>query len=77
MDGFSRAQKDMWSGLYSAYEAPADDYPASVNLILDATKERILKSEGINESEHLALRVRTVLDDKGKIFIHGVLSNTA
>jgi len=67
MDGFCRAQKDMWSGLNSAYDAPTDGYQSTVNLILDATKDRVLKSEGISESEYLTFRVRTVLDEKGKI----------
>ena len=67
MEGFCRAQKDMWSGLNSAYDAPTGDYQPTVDLILDATKYKVLKSEGISRSEYLAFRVRVLLDDKGKI----------
>jgi hypothetical protein len=67
LDGFYRVQKEMWSDLQSTYGATPDGYQASVNLILDATKDKVLKSEGIKESEYLVFRVRTVLDDKGNI----------
>lgn len=67
LDGFYRAQKETWTEFNSVYEAAVDDYRATVNLILDATKEKMLKSEGINESEYLVFRVRAVIDDKGEI----------
>jgi hypothetical protein len=67
LDGFYRAQKDMWSDLQSTYEAVPDDYQASVRLVLDATKQKVLESQGIGRSEYLVCRVRTVLDDKGNI----------
>ena len=67
LEGFCRAQKDVWSGFGSEYDAPTDGYQPTVNLILAATKDRVLKSERISESEYLTFRVRVVLDDKAKI----------
>ena len=67
VDGFLIAQKDMWSDFKSAYEAPGDEYQPTVHLILDATKDKILKSEQIQESQYLTFRVRSKLDDKGTL----------
>lgn len=67
LDGFCRATKDLWSDLRSPYEAPCDGYRTQVVLSLDRTKYKILKKEQFGESEYLAFRVRTVLDDKSNI----------
>jgi len=67
MDGFYRAQRDTWSEYESVYEAAENGYSGTVSLILDATKDRVLKSEGIDEREYLVFRVRTVIDEKGGV----------
>lgn len=67
LDGFYRAEKDMWSELRSPYETPSDGYRTQVVLSLDRTKYKILKNEQFGESEYLTFRVRTVLNDKGNI----------
>jgi len=67
LEGFYRAEKDMWSELRSCYEAPSDGYRTQVVLCLDRTKYKILKKEQFGESEYLAFRVRTLLDDKGNL----------
>ncbi len=67
MDGFYRAQRDTWSEYESVYEAAENGYSGTVSLILDATKDRVLKSEGIDEREFLVFRVRTVIDEKGGV----------
>lgn len=67
VDGIYRANKDMWSEFNSAYEASSDGYQPSLELVLNATKDRVLEKEEIDRSECLIFRVRTVLDDKGNI----------
>ena len=57
----------MWSEFTSAYEAGTDGYQHGLDLILDATKDRILKKEEIDRAEMLVFRVRTVIDDMGTI----------
>lgn len=67
LDGFCRAEKDMSSDLRSPYEAPSDGYRTQIVLSLDRTRYKILKKEQFGDSEYLAFRVRTVLDDNGNI----------
>ena len=66
-DGFCRSKKDMWSVFVSAYEAKLHGYDASLNLVLDATKDKVLESRQVDKGEYVLCRVRTVLDDEGKI----------
>lgn len=67
LGGFYRAQKDTWSELQTTYEAAPDTYQASVRLVLDATKDQVLESQGVDRSEYLVCRVRTEFDEKGNI----------
>jgi hypothetical protein len=67
MEGFCRTRKDIGNGLNSAYEAPNADYQPILNLIQDATQNKVLQSVEIPRSEYLAFRVRIVLDDKYNI----------
>ena len=67
MDGFFRAQKDMSSDFRSAYEAPSSGYQPEIQFAFVTTTDRDLKVEKLGDTEYLAFRVRTVLDDKGNI----------
>jgi hypothetical protein len=67
MEGFFRAQSDMSSDFRSAYEAPNSGYQPEVQFAFVTTTDKDLKVEKMGDSEYLAFRVRTVVDDKGNI----------
>lgn len=67
MAGFVRAHKDMDSHFRSTYEAPSSGYQPEVRFAFVTTTDRDLKVEKLGDTEYLAFRVRTVLDDKGDI----------
>ena len=65
--GFCRMKKDMGSTFRSAYEAPNAGYQPEVQFSFVTTTEKDLKVEKLGDTEYLAFRVRTVLDEKGNI----------
>lgn len=66
-NGVYRQVKDAWSTFRSEYEADTDGYQSQVVFSFATTRERTLTDQRIGPSEYLVFRVRTVLDDMGKI----------
>lgn len=67
MDGVIQLQKDMESNFHSTYEAPISGYQSEVQFSFVTTTDRDLKVQKLGAPEYLVIRVRTVLDDEGKI----------
>lgn len=67
LDGFFRTEKDTWSQFASRYEAPTNEYLMQIIQTLDRTKYKTLKDEKVSDTEYVAFRVRTIVNEEGKI----------
>ncbi|MBW7907965.1 MAG: carboxypeptidase regulatory-like domain-containing protein [Kiritimatiellae bacterium] len=67
LDGFIRVDMDVQSDFRSTYEAPRSGYQPELQFAFVTTTEKDLKIEKLGDTEYLAFRVRTVLDDKGNV----------
>ncbi|MDP6525254.1 MAG: hypothetical protein QGH15_13630 [Kiritimatiellia bacterium] len=67
MDGIQQVALNVTSDLGSEHQAPQEGYQKEFALSYMRTRKKVLEENALKANQYLAFRVRTVLDENGKI----------